>query len=159
MLMLTPKLSLAALVLALALSSAPVIGAEDSHSHAGHGGGLTLDHGRKWQTDAPLRAGMAAIRADMARALEPLHGGRFTPKDYDALANSIGGHIETIARECRLPAETDAQLHLILAEIINGTDAMRGKSHGRMQGAVAIIKALDSYPIYFDHPGWAPLSH
>ncbi|CAA7613000.1 hypothetical protein [Magnetospirillum sp. SS-4] len=155
-------LPLAALILTAALSLAPAAVARDGHSHeSGHGGQLTLDHGRKWQTDAPLRQGMSAIGADMAGALDRIHGNRFGPADYEALAGSIDAHIDGITRDCRLPPAADAQLHLVLAEIMDASEVMKGKggTRDRSRGAVTVVKALDAYQAHFDHPGWRPLAH
>jgi hypothetical protein len=62
---------------------------------------------------------------------------------------------------CKLPQNADAMLHLVLADIIAGSDAMQGKLPGTKarDGAVKIVHALDSYGKYFDHPGWSGLKH
>jgi hypothetical protein len=144
------------------LSPGGVVGAVETHSHGDPAGGvqgLTLDHGRKWQTDAPLRAGMAGIRNDMAAALGPIHAKRYSAGDYDALAGAVTQRIDAIARDCRLPEATDAQLHLVLAEIIDGVEVMRGRSPDRSLGAAGVVGALDRYQAHFDHPGWQPVGH
>ncbi|WP_085371835.1 hypothetical protein [Magnetospirillum sp. ME-1] len=153
-------LALAALLAVLSLAT-PVMAASD-HSHdqsAPASGKLTLDHGRKWQTDAPLRQGMAAIGGDLRAALGPVHDKRYSPREFDALAVSILGHIDTIAQQCKLPEAVDAQLHIVLADLISATDVMKGKGGDRAGGVVAAVKALDRYQAHFDHPGWKPVGH
>ncbi|CAA7611339.1 conserved exported hypothetical protein [Candidatus Terasakiella magnetica] len=138
--------------------------AADPHAHAaghdGHGeAGLTLDHGKMWQTDAPLRAGMTEIRTAVATSLDPIHAGKFNPSDFDALAGRIEGQIDMITKSCHLPEQADAQLHIVLAQIIDGIGGMRGQSGARIDGAVAVIKALDAYGRHFTHKGWQPITH
>ena len=65
------------LALATAFSTAvalPALAAEDHHrGHGAHAEApqkLTLNNGRKWKTDAPLRKGMEEIR----HALQQAHG-------------------------------------------------------------------------------------
>jgi hypothetical protein len=50
--------------------------------------------------------------------------------------------------------------HLVIADILAGTDAMQGKDKqlGRREGARKITGALNAYGNYFDHPGWRALS-
>lgn len=151
---------LAALLSALFLAS-PVMAAS-GHSHdeaASVSGTLSLDHGRKWQTDAPLRRGMAAIGGDLRTAQGLVHGNRYSAQDFDALAISIHAHIDSITQQCKLSEAADAQLHIVLADLISATDVMKGKGGDRAKGVIAAIKALDRYQAHFDHPGWNPVSH
>lgn len=153
-------LALAAVLAVLSLAT-PVMAAS-GHSHddsAPAAGKLTLDHGRKWQTDAPLRQGMAAIGDDLRAALGPVHDKRYSSGQFDALAATILGRIDTIAQQCKLPEVVDAQLHIVLADLISATDAMKGKGGDRARGVVSAMKALDQYQAHFDHPGWKPVGH
>ncbi len=138
------SLKQAAIALAFALAFAgPAAAAEAPHEH-GHGTGearLVLDHGRKWQTDAPLRKGMENIRAVLATRQKP-----------EALAELINAEVAYIVQNCKLPEEADAQLHLLIAELLAGADAMKGE-HPR-EGAERVARALDRYGELFDHPGW-----
>lgn len=129
--------------------------------HAGHAPGgakLVLDHGKRWKTDAPLRQGMEAIRAEVAAALPAIHEKRYTPTEYAALAGKIDGQLSTIVANCKLPKDADAQLHLVLAELVAGTQAMKAES-GQRAGAVQVLGALGSYGSYFEHAGWKPIAH
>jgi hypothetical protein len=156
--------SIAILVAAgtLALSAAilaPATLAADTHSH-GHGDGppkLQLDHGKKWATDAALRRGMEAIRASVNGAPAPLHKATAKPEAYADLGNRIEADIGRIVRECKLPPDADAQLHIVVAELAAGADAMKGATNpvaGRA-GLVKVDGALKNYATYFDHPNWA----
>jgi hypothetical protein len=66
-----------------------------------------------------------------------------------------------IVANCRLSPDADAMLHLVIAELLAGADAMEGKAKGANPGAGAdkVIQALDDYGRHFDHPGWQPLDH
>ncbi len=156
--------SKSALVLTLALGLAGCHEAgEKDHGHA-HGDpdkaaqSLTLNDGKKWQTDAPLRAGMTAIRNELQTAVKPIHAKTYSPDDYKGLAGKIEKEIGTLVQECKLPKEVDDQLHLVLAQITAGTELMK-KDGDRMAGAVKVIQGLESYAKYFEHPDWKPIEH
>ena len=136
-----------ALALAFLLAFAgPAAAAGESHEH-GHGAAeakLVLNHGKKWQTDAPLRKGMENIRAVLATRQKP-----------EAMAELVNAEVAYIVQNCKLPEDADAQLHLIIAELLAGAEAMKGE-HAR-EGAERVTKALDEYGRFFDHPGWRKL--
>ena len=52
-------------------------------------------------------------------------------------------------------------LHLVLADLGAGIEAMAGKSKGSdpRRGAAKVLGALEDYGRYFDHPGWKPMAH
>ncbi len=131
-------------------------------SHAGHtdtGAALQLqlDHGKKWQTDAPLRQGMSEIRAVMAGAQTAIHENSLTPEKYAALAGTVEREVDTMIRECKLPEEADAWLHEILGQILDGADVMKN-GPARRDGAAKIVEAVNVYGASFDHPLWQPLT-
>lgn len=130
--------------------------ATTSTPHEGHGSvvqELRLDQGKRWPTDEPLRQGMSDIRATMSMALPQIHLGQFTPEQYDVLADTVQERVDHVVRNCRLPEEADAQLHIVLMEIVDGTEAMRSGSD-RLGGSMRIIQAIEAYGRHFDHPGW-----
>lgn len=154
-------LSLCAVTLLLGLGQAGALATEHQHSHQGGAAKLTLDHGRKWAIDEPLRKAMANIRDAVAASLEGIHGGRFSDAEYGGLARKVSGEVEYMVSNCKLDPKADAQLHLIIADILDGVAAMEGKRKKmkRMDGAVKVIVALEKYADYFDDPGWKPLVH
>lgn len=131
--------------------------AHDAHSH--HDAmTLSLDHGKPWQTDAPLRAGMEALRAAFAEKLHAIHADWMSAADYRALGEKTHQEVETIVAQCKLAPEADAMLHLIIAELLSGADIMTGRVEGApREGAHKAVMALDNYGRYFDHPGWVGL--
>lgn len=156
--MFTTKLfSVAALALGLALSG-PALAATE-HAHGGHGGAaleLTLNNGQKWPTDEALRRGMDEMRGAMTGSLGRIHAGQFTSADYVALAERLQQQVDFVTANCKLPEEADAQLHIVLAELLEGMDAMKD-GPDRVQGALRTVLALEAYGRHFDHPNWTPV--
>jgi hypothetical protein len=133
--------------------------AADAHGHAaGEPSKLVLDHGKKWASDQPLRTSMSEIRKVLAAKQEAIHKGTLTTADYQALAATVDAQVATIVAECKLEPEADANLHLIVAELLAGAEAMQGKSASKpAAGAVQTVQAVNRYGQYFDHPGWQAL--
>ncbi|HZP87932.1 MAG TPA: hypothetical protein VFB54_14040 [Burkholderiales bacterium] len=150
-------LVLALMAAAAALSTLGVETALGQHQHESAGGvhPLQLDNGKKWATDAPLRQGMTAVREAVAAEHQAIHANKASPEQYKALAAKIDEQIAYIVANCKLNPKADAQLHVILTDIIGGSDLMKAgdQAEGR-KGAIMVIGALQKYPKYFDHPGW-----
>lgn len=150
----------AAAGLALGLVATGASAAEHSaHQHGADAVQLSLDNGKKWATDEPLRKGMGAIRTEMDASLHAIHEGKLTAARYNALATKISTEVAGMVAQCKLEPKADAQLHLVIAELLNGTDAMQGKAKkvSRQTGAVKVLGALEKYAAYFDHPNWQPI--
>ena len=155
--------STTALIAAIAFAAvipASVALAAETHAH-GHGTApqkLQLDHGKKWATDDALRRGMEAIRDAVQRAPAPLHKGTAAPEAYAELGGRVEAQVGRIVKECKLPPEADAQLHIVIAELVAGADAMKGAKDAKSgrAGLVRVDGSLKSYAKYFDHPHWAP---
>lgn len=149
------------LVAGLILGSINIVWSAEEHKHDGHEKtsiGITLNNGKPWQTDGPLRKGMDSIRHGMEAMLPRIHDASLSGDQYASLAKSIHDHIDYMVKNCKLSPEVDAQLHLVLGDIIEGANAMEGK-RGQLSGATLIVKALNAYGSHFDHPGWVSLSH
>ena len=149
-----------ALSLAMPLAGSPAIAAE-THDH-GHAEttALTLDHGRKWATDDPLRLAMGNLRQAVSEALPQAHAGTLTDAQYDGLGAQTNRELSYIVENCKLPPDADAALHVILGDVVAGADVAAGKQAGqpRADGVVALARALNRYGEYFDHPGWENVS-
>lgn len=134
--------TLAALMVVAALGLAaptPAL-AQDHDSHAGE---IALNHGSKWNTDAPLRQGMMAMHA-AALATSPVE-----------LADLVETQTAYIIANCRLPPDADANLHLVIERLIDGADQLRiGDGE---PGRAEVVTALNAYGAHFDHPGWQPI--
>jgi len=152
------KISTSLVVLLAITAAPPLIAAEDHSQHQTHQGQLSLDHGAKWLTDEPLRAGMEQIRSAMAVNLERIHRAEQTTAEYSALATIIRQQVTTIVAQCKLKPEADANLHIIITDLLSGADAMQGKGGADpTSGAHRIIQAMNAYGAHFDHPGWRNL--
>jgi hypothetical protein len=149
-------LHLAGWLTLLALSVAPAVAAQPAgHEHEAETHALQLDHGRKWSTDAPLREGMSAIRDAVGAQHHAIHLNQASTANYHALAKKVDEQVAYMVANCKLSPEADANLHVILADIIAGSDLMKGQDKAKSRdGAIKIMAALETYPKYFEHPGW-----
>ena len=129
-----------------------------AHEHATHGK-LALDQGKKWPTDEALRTGMTNIRKLVEPQLPAVHAGNLTAAQYGELARGIEGEVGTIVANCKLEPKADAMLHLVIADIGGGVDAMAGKSKTvrPAQGAAQVVTALNEYARYFNDPAFKPI--
>ena len=150
----------AAIALALSLATFSPALAANEHQHDSHGAAaveLTLNNGQKWQTDEALRRGMGEMRNLLATSLDRVHAGRFTPGDYAALADGLQAQVDYVTANCKLPEEADAQLHIVLVEILEALEIMKTGAD-RPQGALRAVVALEAYGRHFDHPNWTPIA-
>ena len=149
-------------VVALGLTAAAVAATEKPvHEHGAQPVKLTLDNGKKWATDEPLRKGMAGIRAAMEASLPTIHDGKLPVAGYNQLAEKVGAQVGGIVAECKLEPTADAQLHLVVAQMLEGVDVMQGKQRQvkRQAGAVKVLTALEQYGKYFDDANAQPIKH
>ncbi|MBI2308670.1 MAG: hypothetical protein HYU78_15385 [Rhodocyclales bacterium] len=159
------KRSALQLVGALCLAAAgPALAATEHQHEHGHGAAATtlqLNAGQKWETDAALRLAMGNIRRTMAAALHEIHEDRLSAKGYGRLAHQVESEVGNIVANCKLTAAADAQLHVVVAELLAGAEQMAGKAKGgkRQRGAVQVIGALEKYASHFDDPGFKPIAH
>ena len=115
---------------------------------------LQLDHDQKWPTDESLRAGMASIRAAFEADHAAIHAGTESDDAYATLAGRIEQDVNKIVATCRLPPAADAQLHLVVADLLQGVGLMRGgdPARSRHDGAALVHGALVGYGKYFNDP-------
>ncbi|MNT72496.1 hypothetical protein D3C72_2111030 [compost metagenome] len=66
-----------------------------------------------------------------------------------------------MVKHCKLEPQADAQLHLIIAELLAGADSMAGKTpdQARRNGAVKVLGALQSYAEYFADSSFKTIQH
>ncbi len=149
------------IVLSLTVAGRVAAANDHDHEHGASSGAPsvpTLKQGRKWPTDASLRQGMSGIRDAMEEPMPAIYAGK-ADSVFEIRARRVNEQIAFMVQNCKLDKETDAMLHLVLAEIIAGTEAMEGKNKklDRRGGSAKVMHALESYDRYFDHPGWRPL--
>lgn len=164
----TPKPTriLAALIAAAGLSLSAASHAAPAHKHEAHAehgavASLQLNAGKKWETDAALRQAMGNIRQAVAIALPDIHENRLPAAGYAKLAGKVEAEVGSIVANCKLAPEADAQLHLVVAELLAGAGQMSGKikKTRRQDGAVKVIGALENYAGYFADPQFKPITH
>ena len=157
------RTSLTAAVAAVAMAaalSAPALAQTATHDHgAAAPHKLTLNQGRKWTTDEPLRAGMGRIRGLVEPQLGAAHAGKLTSAQYRELATQVETEVGGIVANCKLEPKADGMLHLVIADIGAGTDAMAGKDAQTRPalGLVKVAQAVNQYGSHFDHPGFKPI--
>jgi hypothetical protein len=146
-------------IVAAACSVAPAHAAGDQHHGAATPTKLSLDQGRKWPTDEPLRQGMDRIRSLVQAQLPAAHAGTLPPAQYRELATKVETEVGAIVANCKLEPKADAMLHAVIAQVGAGTDAMAGKDAKRrpVQGLAQVAQAVNDYGRYFDDPGFKPI--
>lgn len=146
------------LLLAMTMALSANIHAADVHHGHEHGSPapvLRLDAGKPWPTDEPLRQAMGEINQAMAKALPAIHRQAFGDGEYQALAATVRERVAYVVDHCKLEAQADAMLHLVIADLLAGAEVMDGKTaNPRHDGAVRVRAALKAYGKYFRHPGW-----
>jgi len=153
------SLATAALALALggALLVAPPVNAQHDHAHeheAHATAGLTLNDGARWATDEPLRIGMQRIRDAAAPAIDA--GAHSLSADAArVLAAAVREQVNFLVANCKLEPKADAVLHVLIAELLGGAEALERDPHAE-GGLPRIERALLQYPEYFEHAGWTP---
>ena len=150
--------SFTALLLSAALfTPLAALAANNAHDHGSTAPQqLQLNAGKKWDTDAPLRQAMAAVHQSVTQILPAAHEGKATAANYDAFGQAIDQQIAYMVENCKLPADADAQLHIVVAELMAGAEAAQGK-HGdnqRAAGVVRVAKAANAYGQHFSHTSW-----
>lgn len=152
------------MTLGLAVGAATNAAAAASAHEHDHGGGATslmLDDGAKWAVDAPLSRAMSTIRNAVHAELDEIHADKLPNEGYLALAGTISGQVSYMIENCKLEPAADAQLHLLIADLLEGVAAMEGEKAqaSPRAGAVKVVGALDNYAIYFDDPQFEPIKH
>jgi hypothetical protein len=122
--------------------------------------GLSLNGTARWPTEPSLRSGMAAIRTAFDADHPAIDSGTESDAAYAALAGTIEARVAEIVKSCHLPEDADAQLHLVIADLLAGAGLMKGEpGHSRHDGAARVHGALIAYGRYFDDPGFPPDPH
>lgn len=147
------------LAVSLALAAASPAFAATGHEHHAPAAKSAHEHGQKWATDAPLRKGMGAIRADLAATLPAVRARTLTAADAKALGEKLEGQVGYIVTNCKLPPEADAGLHVIVAELVAAADALKTAGANEAPQAISrAVKATNDYASQFDHPRFKPLA-
>jgi hypothetical protein len=130
-----------------------------AHDHGSHGGhetaALSLNEGKRWETDQPLRTGMERIRAAASPVIAVHAAGQVSAAQTKAMADTITDAVIDVVANCKLSPAADATLHVIITDLLSGAGLL-AENPASGDGIELIAKALRLYPEYFDHPGWNP---
>ncbi len=158
------SLTMASAVTVCAVASGSAFAqAGDAHAHDEHAGHaaheaqsatLNLNQGERWETDEPLRKGMLEIRHAVEKATADSGANALNAQQAEALTLAIDENVNLIIEQCKLEPEADANLHVILAEILSASNALKSKPQSA-DGLPRIQGALENYAHYFNHPDWA----
>jgi len=99
---------------------------------------------------------MAEIHAAFEADHPAIHAGEETDAQYEALASRIETQVNLIVANCKLPPAADANLHFVIADLLQGVSLMRGQDAQRTRhdGAALVHGALGAYGKYFDDPAF-----
>lgn len=114
---------------------------------------LQLNDGERWATDESLRTGMTDIRSAFEVRHREYENGTFNTEDAASLADTIEERVNFMIANCKLPPAADAELHKLLAASLTAAGTLR-KADDPHTGLHALHQVLNTYPRYFDHPGW-----
>jgi hypothetical protein len=150
----------ALVALPLSTMAGPVFaaGTGQDHGHAVHGT-MELKQGQKWETDAPLRQGMSALHEIVSTSLTGAHANTLTPNDYQKISKDVMTQFTYVVENCKLEPEADAQLHILLGNIVQGVEVIEGNVSGEEPeaGLKKLAQALNEYGSHFNHPNWAAI--
>jgi hypothetical protein len=143
-----PQPLLALFLLSTAFTVPGTALAQHDHSdHAHHAEqALQLDDGKRWATDDALREGMDRVRAAAQIAGD---GHEQALKLAPAINDAIGHMVQ----HCNLAPKADATLHVLLGRLGAAAGALVKNPHDHAALA-EVASVLETYPHYFDHPGW-----
>ena len=131
---------------------------QDHSNHHNSATTLSLNAGEKWPIDPSLHQGMSMIKRLMSENIDDIHYDKFSAQQFKQLASELDLQLKYLFKNCKLPPLADAQLHTLLAGVLQASHQMK-QPVKQKQGAITVIKALQSYEQYFDDPKWQPLVH
>jgi hypothetical protein len=127
---------------------------DHQHSH-GHDenavSGLSLDHGEKWETDAPLRQGMQSINEAVMNAVPAYHHETMTKSASEKLAKHINDQVNYLIANCKLEPGADATLHVLIGDLLTAANNVSNDPLSK-QGMPRLVNTLQQYQDYFEHP-------
>ncbi len=126
-----------------------------AHSHHGHAEGkslpLTLNDGKKWATDKHLRSAMERIHDDLKKWKGKSDAGKMTLGEYNDFAAGLDKEIKYIFSNCKLSPAADAQLHIVLAQMLGAKEQLQGgKKVPAKQGFDKVLSAYKGYKTFFE---------
>ncbi len=146
----TLVLALACSLAAASLQAAPPVH-DDHHDHATPAAAVEAPMGG-WATDAPLREGMARVKAALADLAHYEMG--HMPADMAAeRAGDVDAAVKYMFANCKLPPEPDNALHAILLPLLAAAQRLE-KDPADMAAVGAMRDAVAPYGRQFDDAAW-----
>ena len=140
-------------LLLLAAMTAPLARAQDGHQHhAPAAAAAQAVPAQRWDTDAPLRTGMAKIRTAVD-ALQHYERGHMGPEQAVALATQIQEQVAYLIANCKLEPQADAALHVIIAKLSAGAQALKA-TPANLAAILPMRETLADYARSFDDPNF-----
>lgn len=155
---LTKLAAITTMVFSMTTVTALAATAASDHDHGHEVTELKLNNGSKWAIDAPLSRAMTNIRNAMYNEIDLIHSNGLPKEKYLVLSKEINNEVKYMVENCKLEPEADAQLHLIIQDLVEGSSVMETNANAQ-DGAVKVIGAIEKYTTYFDDPGFKPLAH
>lgn len=146
-------LTVASLLAVAVVAGVSLANVSDPHAkHESSSATTKATPAQRWQTDAPLRTGMAHIRTAVD-TLEHHGHGHLDDAQVVALATQVEQQIAYLVANCKLEPQADAALHVIIAELGTGAQALRNAPDNHSLIA-SMQRAVATYPQQFDDPTW-----
>lgn len=113
---------------------------------------LNLNNGKKWSTDKALRTNMSEIHKDLKKILEKTKSNKVAISDYQLFGKNLNDNINNIFKNCKLEPKADAQLHVIMAELLKASKELTSTSMiaKKKEAAHDILSNYKKYLKYFD---------
>ncbi|HJV26777.1 MAG TPA: hypothetical protein VJ673_13905 [Aromatoleum sp.] len=144
--------AIAVVALSATAASASRAGSTDLPANNGP---VAIEAARGWRPDERVRIGMDDIRG----AIIAVQSARPDAAQLENLGHKIESRVTPLIACCTGSTAAERHLHMLLAEMADGTDLMRRAANveGRRMGLLKVMQALNLYGVLFQHPGWRPL--
>lgn len=111
--------------------------------------------------DAPLRAGMEAVRSTIATRLAAADGKALQEAEFVSLADTIDRQINDIVAGRDFHTPDGRYLQWLLGDLGDGATLMRTapRAPGKRLGLMKVVESLNLYGRAFNHPGWQSISY
>ncbi len=131
----------------VATSAAPVVhDAQDAHdAHGSQDVAVAAPEGGLWPTDEALRTGMSRIEAAVEQSSVPL-----SSEHAGELARTVEENVTFIVKNCKLPPEPDAALHVLIGRMMTASNQLKDEITSG-DGVAQLVSALHDYRATFDH--------
>ena len=140
------------LMASLALTGVALPAAQAQHEHDAPAATAGQASAQRFSTDAPLRAGMAAIRASVGD-LKHHEMGHMSPDQAKQTAADIEDRVNDIIANCKLAPDADAALHRIIVPLLQNAGALKADP-SRLDAITPMRDALAAYARSFDDPAF-----